>query len=286
MGQYWSIDEDSSMKREIRFQIMYDKEAAQRALDEAEQHDRYLEECNDDRLNRLARANQAYSANRITYYELKYYEVMVDNAARRIPLRLRADLRDEVRLIPLMPSADAGMPHTRPGSIICYPDIARFFEASTLIHELWHVHQRQYHGLWTRVFQEWGWTEGSERLLPPRIEASRRYNPDTVDCPVWIFRGTWIPVPVFKDISRPRVDEVEIWFIHAKEGYHVRTIPDELRTEYPTAPISAFEHPREMAAYLLSEPDLHRGTAGFERLLSYVGQTALPLFEKQSASTK
>lgn len=267
---------DSRAQERIRFHILYDKQAAQRALDEAEQKDRYLEECNEDRLNRLARASNAYAANRMTYSELKYYEVMLENAKQRLPPRLTADLTD-VRLLPLMPSADAGMPHTRPGELICYPDISRFFQASTLIHELWHIHQRVYESMWIEVFRRWGWTEGNESQLPPRIESSRRYNPDTLDRPVWIFRGTWIPVPVFKDISRPRVDDMEIWFVHVKEGHHVRQVPEEMRAEYPTAPPSAFEHPREMAAYLLSEPAEHRGSPGFQSFLELIGHTSLPL---------
>lgn len=249
----------------LHFRILSDKKEAQTALDDAEQHDRYLEECNDDRLNRLSRQSTSYAANRLTYHDLKYFEILLENAQDQLPLQLKKELT-EVRLVPLMPSADAGMPHTRPGALICYPDLSRFFQVSTLIHELWHVHQRIYHAEWAKVFHAWGWTEAGEELLPRKLLTSRRYNPDTIDSPVWIFRATWIPVPVFKDISQPRVDETEIWFVHAKEGYHVRAVPEEMRSEYPTAPPAAFEHPREMAAYLLSDPSQHAHSPGYMAL--------------------
>lgn len=122
-----------------------------------------------------------------------------------------------------------------------------------------------------------GMDRGQRRTSASADRAARRYNPDTIDTPVWIFRNTWIPVPVFKDISRPRVDETEVWFVHVRERYHVRVVPEEMRAEYSTAPPAAFEHPREMAAYLLSDPATHTASPGFNRLIGLVGATSLPL---------
>ena len=267
-----------SSSTSLTLTLLSHKGHAHDALDRAEEIDHYLEECNEDRSNRMARQDTAYAAQRITYYELKRAEVALENSISFLPPRLLSDLTT-VSIVPLMPSADGGMPHTRPGNLLCCPDLSQIAHLPTLIHELWHIHQRLYMDVWTRVFHEWGWTpleDTSAYVLSPRIEAVRRYNPDTIDSPFWVYQHTWIPIPVFKDPAHPSVSDTEIWFIHRTEGYHVRTVPPEMRQSYPTAPDAAFEHPREMAAYLLSNPDRHRGTPGFEALRSFVGETAMP----------
>jgi hypothetical protein len=116
----------SSKPSTLHFTIVTNKAEAQGLLQEAESIDFYLEECYRSKSNAKSRLHLQYQPNQIAYRDLKFFEVVLENATARIPFRLMKDLR-EVKFIQLMPSADGGMPHTRPGSLICYPDISRFF---------------------------------------------------------------------------------------------------------------------------------------------------------------
>lgn len=258
----------------LHFTIVSNKEDAQQLLNEAESVDLYLEECYRSRSNAKARLQLSYQANRMTYRDLKFFEVVLENAKERLPRRLIEDLR-EVKLIPLMPSAEGGMPHTRPENLICYPDVSRFFTTSTLIHELWHLHQRHYEKLWDDVFFELGWKEWNG-YLPVSLEEQRRFNPDTIQTPLWVFQHTWVPVPIFKDITHPNMREVEIWFYDVQSRYHRKTVPESLEKMFPDVPASAYEHPRELCAYLLSEPHRYEISPGFQKLITLVGQRSLP----------
>lgn len=257
---------------QLRFTIVSDKTHAQELLDRAEKVDFYLEECYSDRLNSIARKNMTYSANSPDGVK-EHAQQFLEDTIQNLPKRLLSDLGD-VKIIQLMPSADGGMPHTRPDNIICYPDFAQLFSKTTLIHELWHIHQRAHKALWLSVFKNMGWRMW-EGELPKKLEEARRYNPDTLDCPLWIFDDIWVPVPIFKDISRPKVGEVEIWFYNVQRGFYVQQVPQEIAAYFPNMPQAAYEHPREMAAYMLSEPDKYQNSFGFKRLIEQVGQISI-----------
>lgn len=242
----------------ISFQIISNKDEAQRILDQAEQRDLYLEECSHNRTNSIARKSCNYSANRISFDESQQYTHMLEEMIPQLPLRLRSDLQ-QIQIIPLMYSADGGMPHTRPYNIICVPNLKQLQTISTLKHELWHIHQRNFQPQWTAIFNKLGWTEYKGQL-PKSFDEHSRLNPDTIDCPLWIYQNKWVPVPIFTDISNPILSQVEIWFYHATEHYHVRRVPSSLAIEFPDLPQSAYEHPRELTAYLLAEPDKYRHT--------------------------
>jgi hypothetical protein len=258
----------------LTFQIQHDPEVAQGLLDDAEKKDFYVEECREDPANALARKKCLYRATTMTPWEYKLFEVVIDNAKDKIPHRLRQEL-GEVHIIQLHPSAEGGMPHTRPDAVICYPDIHTTFSVGTLLHELWHVHQRQYLGWWDQVFRRLGW-EPWDGQLPLSLEAQRRLNPDTLDRPLWCFRHTWVPVPIFQDVARPKVTEVNIWFYHVSLKYHVKTVPKEMEAEYYSLPQSAYEHPREMAAYLLSDPVRYSACPAMVTLVEVAGVSAFP----------
>ena len=170
----------------LRFKIIYSKGDAIELLADAENVDFYLKKCREDRNNMISRKENNYAPNNMTIKEYKFFEIVIENAKDKIPIRLMTDL-SEIRLIQLMPTADGGMPHTRPDSIICYPDISKFFSVSTLIHELWHIHQRIYKQLWNEVFEKLHWKEWNGRL-PLSLEKNRRYNPDTIDSPFYVFK--------------------------------------------------------------------------------------------------
>jgi hypothetical protein len=208
-------------------------------------------------------------------------ELMKDNQFENVnPIRLLNDLK-HIKIVQLMPSADGGMPHTRPGNIICYPDISQLFSQTTLIHELWHIHQRNYKDLWFKTFKRLGWTMW-EGKLPENLEKSRRYNPDTIDAPFWIFNEEWVPIPIFKDISRPNVADVEIWFYNVQKQYHIKRVPDEILSYFPGLPPSAYEHPREITAYLLSEPDKYKNSQGFKHLIESIGEISVVMNKNEN----
>jgi hypothetical protein len=262
----------TSPKKSLHFIVVPNKQAAQHLLDNAEQKDFYLQQCHDDKRNDLARRHMTYSANLIRPEESQQIQGRMNTFLEKIPRKLRIDLHD-ISFIQLMPTADGGMPHTRPGNVVCYahPSSLSF---STVVHELWHIHQRAYQDLWTYIFQQLGWRAfGGD--LPASLEDCRRYNPDTIDSPLWVYKETWVPIPIFRDSSNPNVGETDIWFYHMTQGYHVKKVPDDLASYYKGAPINGFEHPREMTAYILSEPDHHPDMPAFNDLLALIGHISI-----------
>jgi hypothetical protein len=262
-----------SVPNNLSFVVISDKNQAQKLLNEAEKDDFYLEECHDDKSNSLARRNLTYNPNTISLRDLNYANNFLDGSRTFLPSRLLNDL-NEVKIIQLMPSADGGMPHTRPGNIICYGDISQLFSSTTLIHELWHIHQRNYKDLWLKTFKRLGWTMWSGNL-PEELEQARRFNPDTIDCPLWVFDDEWVPVPIFKNITHPNMTDVDIWFYNIKKHYHIKRIPGEIESYFPSMPQSAYEHPREIAAYMLSEPQKYSQSQGFKHLLESIGEISI-----------
>ena len=265
------MGQSSSEPEYLTWKIIGDKRIGNAILQGAEDKDQYLKTCHLHKSNSLARRSLSYSANSI--HEKEYYQSILEKSMASIPQRLKMELR-EVAIIPLMPSADGGMPHTRPSSIICFPNPKQMLSTSTVIHELWHVHQRLYKEKWAETFKIMGWSKWEE-TLPTSLDDYRRFNPDTIDCPLWIFRNRWVPVPIFKDVMRPEMGEVHMWLYDAKNQTRVTSIPLELETEYPGMPASAYEHPREITAYLLADPDKYRTSPGFLRLLDAVGHVSI-----------
>lgn len=265
---------EQSISKRIIFNIVPDKSEAITLLSRAESRDLYLQECYDDKANSIARRSMTYSPNQIALRDLNYARAYLDGVSQEIPQRLALDL-DKVNIVQLMPTADGGMPHTRPGDIICYPDISQLFSKTTLLHELWHIHQRRYQDLWHKVFKRLGWMPWTGKL-PEQLENNRRYNPDTIDSPFWIYEDKWIPVPIFRDITHPKVNDVDIWFYDPVKNYHIKRVPDEIQSYFGNLVPAAFEHPREITAYMLSEPEKHTNSTAFAHLLESVGNTTLP----------
>ena len=263
----------ASANNSLHFIVIANKNQAQALLDTAEKEDFYLEECHDNKANSLARRNLTYFANQVSIQDNNYAMAYLDAANSYLPIRLLNDLK-EVKIVQLMPSADGGMPHTRPDNIICYPDISQLFSKTTLIHELWHIHQRKFKDVWIKAFKRLGWTMWDGEL-PEQLEGARRYNPDTIDSPFWIFDGQWVPIPIFRDITHPKVNEVDIWFYNPVKRYHVKQVPNEISAYFPNLPPSAYEHPREITAYMLSEPNKYSNSQGFKHLIESIGQVSI-----------
>lgn len=257
----------------ISFLLIKDKDHAKQLLDDAEKVDMYVEECHDDTANYRSRSALTYSPNQIGLRDMNYAITYLGGIKSVIPERLCTDL-ENINIIQLMPTADGGMPHTRPNNIICLPDISQLFSKTTLIHELWHIHQRTYKNEWLKIFNRLGWSLWNGEL-PEQLEKYRRFNPDTIDCPYWIFQDEWIPIPIFRDITHPKVGDVEIWFYNPHRRYHIKHVPSELSEYFRDLPPSAYEHPRELTAYMLSEPDRQENSAAFKHLIELMGITSI-----------
>jgi hypothetical protein len=263
----------SSLSPNLSFQFISNKSEASQKLLESEQKDFYLEECYDHVANAKARERQTYRPNSISHHDLQSAMLYVESVKSILPRRLMMDL-STISIIQLMPTADDGMPHTRPHSVICFPDISQLFSITTLKHELWHIHQRIYQEEWLRIFESIGWKPWSGKL-PEKLELYRRLNPDTIDHPNWVFRNTWVPIPVFQNITHPKVSEVDICFYHITEQYHTRKVPTELQMYFSGLSMIAFEHPREITAYLLSEPEKYGHSQAFQDIIDQMGHISI-----------
>ena len=86
------------------------------------------------------------------------------------------------QIITMHPTAEAGLPHTRPPNIICMP---QYFPEermpTTLAHELVHVDQRRRKYKWDAYFEREGWRRILEEEVPERWLQRCRMNPDTID---------------------------------------------------------------------------------------------------------
>jgi hypothetical protein len=260
-----------SKPHRIIFKLIVNKDEAKDLLIKAEHKDGYLQECLDSTVNSKARHNMTYTPNLIGLQSIKPIEEYLEQV--ELPELLSSSL-DTINIIQLMPSADGGMPHTRPESIICFPNISQLFSQSTLIHELWHVHQRKYKDYWLKVFSRIGWQLWNG-ILPEKLEDNRRYNPDTIDSPLWIFADTWVPVPVFRDITHPKVNDVDIWFYNVHGGYHSKAIPSEFIEYFSNLPAPAFEHPNETTAYMLADYEQYKNSRAFRDLIDIMGMNAV-----------
>ena len=230
-------------------------------LQQAEQIDQYLSECDDDWVNFLARKHNMYAPNTISTTDtVDYYNSLFKRLSYYLPKQLHNV--GDIKIVVLMPTADGGMPHTRPPNIICYPNISTSY--TTFLHELCHIHQRKFPVVWNTIFAAIGWRPWNG-LLPESFDNKRRYNPDTIDTPLWI-HGSWVPVPIFRDYTNPVLSEVDIWFYNV-EGGHSKTVPDDIVIDM--LPPSAYEHPREITAYIISDAEKYQGTEVYRMLRQF-----------------
>lgn len=263
-----------SLQNNINFIFNHDSNDMKHELLKAEEKDNYIHFCSLNQLNKKAREQLQYNTSQFSYKEKSYMHSFFNEINLHIPQKLRVDIK-EVKIILLMPSADGGMPHTRPDNLICYGNPTQIYSLNTLIHELWHIHQRNYKDEWAKILEYIGWKEW-DGSLPDKLKDKYRLNPDTVDSPLWIYKNTWVPLPIFKDITNPKINEVNIWFYNTKTQHYITRIPEELKKHFSDLlPDVAFEHPREIAAYLLSERDKYSETNGFKELVKAMGHIAI-----------
>jgi len=246
MGLSQSIPKDS--KPVFLFHVAVGADGVA-ALAAAEQQDGYQKACRQDRANSRSRDTMNYSANRLSLADADVMTERIQTFAIPEPL---LDLQPTV--VALMPSSDGGMPHTRPQTIICLPQSAASLTNATFVHELWHLHQRAHYRKWTQFFQErWNWRP-FDGELPPHLKEVRRFNPDTQQDPLWIWNQEWVPVCVFLNPVTPSLKYTGVWFYNVRSRIHWRQPPRDMAAFFSsTLTPSAYEHPCEMAAYMLAD---------------------------------
>lgn len=198
---------------------------------EAEQYDHFFAKIRSDPINARARQNLSY-----------------------IPMQVNTQpwlLNTEI--ITLHPTAEAGMPHTRPPNLICMP---QYYPSEriqqTLAHELIHVDQRRRPYKWNAFFEKEGWTPFPETEIPQRWLSRCRMNPDTIDQRFWAWKGQYVPLPLFEREDKPDLRQVVIHWWDKETGVRQAEAPRSFQERYGFMP-SQPEHPRELAAVELAK---------------------------------
>ena len=242
----------------------------------AEDLDQYRTDCQESRANRIARDRTTYSYNRLQGDQETDLLDQLNLFRNRLPDALQPI---QAVVVPLMPSADAGMPHTRPPNVIAYPLTGGGLSFETFSHELWLLHQRRWYKDWVQFFEkEWrfkpfhrqgqrggpfhrqGQRGGPfEGDLPSQFEAVLRINPDTMTDPLWIWNDTWVPMCVFLNPVTPELSQTDVWFYNVRSKTYVQDCPPAMAdffSKNSRLPKTAFEHPCELAAYGLTDDSL------------------------------
>jgi hypothetical protein len=200
-------------------------------LEVAETYDHYFEKIRNDDVNRRARQHLFYTA--------------MDSKTQ--PFLLGSEI------VTMHPSAEAGLPHTRPPNLICmpiyYPE-ERMKE--TLHHELIHVDQRRRRFKWNAHFEKEGWVPVQESEIPTRWLQRCRMNPDTIDERFWAWKGRHIPLPLFEREDKPDLRQVQIQWWDKETGIRQTAAPRSFQERYGNMP-SQPEHPRELSAVELAK---------------------------------
>lgn len=192
----------------------------------AERLDSFFQKVNADPVNRSARSSLVYQA--------------IEETTQ--PWLLGTEI------VTMAPTAEAGMPHTRPPNLICipvyYPEEAL---PQTLAHELVHIDQRNRRFKWEAWFEKEGWTPLQEDVIPPRWLQRCRLNPDTVDSRFWAYKGRHVPLPLYEREDRPNLRQVVVQWWDRETGIKQNEPPRSFQERYGAFP-SQPEHPRELSA--------------------------------------
>jgi hypothetical protein len=243
----------------------------------AESVDKYLELCSKSWANSSARSSNNYNAYTLTDVEINAYFKLFNEYLRYLPPRLLSDI-NFIKICILMPSADNGFPHTRPGNLICFPHASILPPLKTFKHELWHVHQRLYPLKWRKIYIDvWGFSPYRLSDIPEQYRKQVRLNPDTIMFGFFCWRNEWMPLPIMTSPTHPKLNECEIWFYNVRTGTIRHSMPDAWSTYFHSTllPASAHEHPNELSAYMLSELHKDDKSQAFKDLLSAVGITSM-----------
>ena len=208
-------------------------------LRKAESIDNYISLCAKSPLNSHARANCSYTLWPSQEIATKY-----------------SNMGGNAKIVVLHPSAEGGMPHTRPGNVICipayYPDHAM---DETLRHEAAHISQRSNPSEWKTKLNREGWFQVADSKIPAPIKERCRLNPDTCWSRFWAFDGRYVPLPIFVREDKPSLREIAIRWYDMSEEITRSVIPSIFTETYGQRSSSEMEHPFELWAYSTSYND-------------------------------
>ena len=207
------------------------------SLRKAEEIDNFQEKVKNNKINNLARINHYYLS--LNTSDIKY----------NYPYSF---FLEKVEIISMHPTAEAGLPHTRPSNIICLPAYYPEDRLDEILkHEYLHIDQRNRRQLWNTKFEHDGWKQINQSLIPERWLNRCRINPDTIDQPFWSFKGN-VPLPLFEREDKPNLREVQIHWWDINSGIKQSQEPRSFLEKYGKQ-VSQPEHPREIFAVELSK---------------------------------
>lgn len=214
------------------------------SLEKAEAIDNYRGSVYANDLNRLARSGQTYEQFR----EPNEKEIQA--------LANRFQIVRGCELVFLHPSADAGFPHTRPKNIICLPSgFDGINLAETILHEGFHIHQRNFPSLWKGYSIHQGWWPILPSEIPAQWRERCRINPDTMSHPFWSWQDNYVPLPIFTNEASPRLTECEIRWYDLRNRILYKEPPRSFLERY--GKIAQPEHPYEVGAIEFSKRGIH-----------------------------
>jgi hypothetical protein len=198
-------------------------------LREAELQDRFFERVKENPINRLAREKLSYLP------VFNYTEPWMGST----------------EIVTMNPTAEAGMPHTRPPNIICMPQwFPESRKQETLNHEFVHIHQRRNPGDWARYLQKEGWSRIDPVELPERLVNRCRMNPDTISQPFFQWKDRYVPLPLFEREDKPELRQVVNHWYDRSTGTRFTEAPRTFLERYGST--SQPEHPYEVSAVELA----------------------------------
>lgn len=209
-------------------------------LGKAELIDSYRKKCYENELNSLARGHDQYTPVSVPTEYANHREIC-----------LTSDLLRDANIVILHPSADSGFPHTRAGNLICMPaGYSAAQSEETLFHESFHLDQKARPSLWKSYHIREGWWPIPASSLPDRWVDRCRINPDTLDLPFWTWQTHYVPLPLFKNESRPEMKECEVRWYDIRNGVLFSSPPTSFSKRY--GGITYNEHPNEVSAVELT----------------------------------
>jgi hypothetical protein len=210
------------------------------SLDKAEKADNFFRKVAASPANTLARQRCSYT--------LWNDQSLAKKAAEL----LHPDDKAFVSVVILNPSAEGGMPHTRPG-LICLP--AYFPDSQleeTMRHEMIHISQKRQPSLWNTRAEMEGWKQVKDTDIPSEWLSRCRLNPDTASARFFAWQGRHVPLPLFIREDKPEIRDVQVRWYDMAEGIVKSRPPTSFTEIYGTLGSSSAEHPYELWAY-------HRG---------------------------
>ncbi len=198
-------------------------------LREAELQDRFFSRVQINPINRLAREKLSYLPV-VNYTEPWQWDTQI---------------------VTMNPTAEAGMPHTRPPNLICMPQwFPESKKQETLNHEFVHIHQRRHPSDWLTFLQKEGWSRVDPLELPERLVSRCRMNPDTISQPFFQWKDRYVPLPLFEREDKPELRQVVNHWYDRSTGVRQPEAPRSFLERYGSAPQP--EHPYELAAVELA----------------------------------